>query len=396
MSSTTLSGAQLRTARIAISLAFFCTGLAVGLWFTHVPTIATRLALEPHVLGLALLSFGVTGLIMQTPSGLLIARFGSQRIGRIFLPLFTVGILLPIISPSLPFFVASLILVSILANPTFISINTQAAEFEKIYGRPAMSSFHGFFSLGSLVVALLAGLVIGAGYGDGRGAAVIALVALLAAIWAAINLLDTAPAPKVEKKPGVKGSRLAAIRAVAGLAIVMIVCTTVEGSVGDWSGIYLSQAKNSGLALSTAGFAMFSLAMTACRFAGGPVVERLGTRTMVAGGGVLIALGMAIVVLAPWPLVSAMGYLIVAAGAANVAPLVSSAAARTPGIAPSVALSGVATAQVAGLLAGPPIIGFISKGFGLDAGMTFIALLGVIVAIAAWTYRWQPVPAAAE
>jgi MFS family permease len=396
MNSAAPSSARLRTIRIAISVAFFCCGLAVGLWFTHVPSIAARLALEPHILGLALLSFGITGLIMQTPSGLLIARYGSRRVGRITLPLFMLGILAPIVAPNLPVFVASLVAVSILATPSFVAANTQAAEFEAVSGRAVMSSFHGFFSVGSLVVALVAGALIGAGYGDGRGAAVVALVAFAAALWAVFNLLETAPKPPQAKAPGQTRNSLAAIVSVAGLAIVAILCTTVEGSVGDWSGIYLSTVKNSGAGLSAAGFAMFSLAMAACRFAGGPIVERLGNRTVVTGGGILIAIGMAVVVLTPWPLVSAMGYLVVAAGAANVTPLLSSAAARTPGISPSVAISGVSTALTIGLLGGPPIIGFISKGFGLDAGMAFIGLLGVVIAVAAWSHRWQPAPVAAE
>ena len=38
--------------------------------------------------------------------------------------------------------------------------------------------------------------------------------------------------------------------------------------------------------------------------------------------------------LAPWPLLSALGYLVVATGAANNSPIFVSAAANTPGVTP--------------------------------------------------------------
>src|SRR5688572_20328951 len=183
--------------------------------------------------------------------------------------------------------------------------------------------------------------------------------------------------------------------ALVGLAILGLICTAVEGSVGDWSGLYLTEVKLSDPAFAASGYAMFALAMTLSRFAGGPVVERLGDQRVLLYGGLLIAAGMAVVVLAPVPLLSALGYLLVGIGAANASPVLISVASRTPGVAPETAVALVATSISTGLLVGPPIIGFIAQATGLSTAMAIVGSFGLIVTAIAAFRTWGPPPAPA-
>jgi MFS family permease len=130
--------------------------------------------------------------------------------------------------------------------------------------------------------------------------------------------------------------------------------------------------------------------MTLSRFAGGPVVERLGDKRVLLVGGVLMAAGMALVVVAPDALLSASGYLLVGIGAANASPVLISAAARTPGVSPATAVALIATAISTGLLAGPPIIGFVAQGLGLTVAMGVVGAMGLVVAIGAAFRSWAP------
>ena len=84
-------------------------------------------------------------------------------------------------------------------------------------------------------------------------------------------------------------------------------------------------------------------------------------------GGILVTLGIAIAVLSPSIVMSAVGFAIVGLGAANTYPILISAAGATPGVPPSVAVSAVSSVGVLGFLVGPPIIGFVSSAFGLSA-----------------------------
>ena len=383
----------MRRGRIAVSLCFLCFGMMLGLWFVHIPLIVARLGLGPGVLGLVLLAIGVCGLITQPIAGLAVARFGARPLTMVLLPLTIVANLALILSPSVPLLFVFAICLGSVGIPANVADNTLAAEYEVLRGRPTMSSFHGFFSLGGLVSSVLGGVLINAGFGDGRGAIGVDTVLFVVSIWAGYATLPGRPAPKPAETP--KGPRFALPAvAVLGVCLIALVCNIIEGSIGDWSAIYLATAKNTGPALAAAGYAMFSVAMTVLRFAGGPIIEKLGNRTLVVGGGVLMAIGLLVVVLAPWPLVSALGFLVVAIGASNISPILVSTAANTPGVEPAIGVAAVGTFMTLGLLGGPPIIGFIAQGWGIGAGLSFVAALGIVVAAGAAMRRWRPRPVA--
>lgn len=382
------AGARMGRARVAVSLAFLAFGTQLGLWFAHLPVVAARLALQPGQIGLALLSIGVIGLVMQPLAGLAIVRFGSRRTAMLLLPAFIVTIGFLINSPTVPLFFVFAALVGLVGTPANIANNTLASEFEKLHGRPIMSMFHGFFSLGGLVGSLLGGLLISQGWGNGQGAIVVDLVLLAVGLWATSRALDIAPQPRLPAQ----GPRFALpVAALLGICFLAFVCNLIEGSVGDWGALYLATVKLSGPAVAASGYAMFSVAMTILRFAGGPIVERLGRRTLITGGGVIMAVGLLVVVLAPWPLLSAMGFLVVAVGASNISPVLTSASANTPGVAPSVGIGALATSMTLGLLAGPPIIGFVAQAWGLGVGLMLVAAMGVVVAVGAAVRRWDAV-----
>ncbi len=384
--SISFDSARMRRARIAVSLAFLTFGTEVGLWFAHIPEVARRLALDPAQLGLGILSIGVIGLVMQSVAGVAIARFGSRRTMLVLLPVFVVMMTLLIGAPSQPIFFVFAALSGLVTMPANVGNNTMAAEFERLRGRSAMSSFHGFFSVGGLLGSLLGGLLIAADYGDGRGALVVGIVMLLVSLWATVNAVEIAPATRESQQ----GPRFAIPPpALLGICLLVFCAALVEGSVGDWSALYLDTIKHADPVLAASGYTLFSIAMATMRFAGGPIVERLGPRALIVGGGSLIAAGMLIVVLSPWPLLSALGFLVVAVGASNIVPLLTSAAANTPGVAPSIGVAALTTFMTLGLFTGPPVIGFIAQAWDLGIAFGFLAVIGIIVAVGAASRRWH-------
>jgi MFS family permease len=387
------SGDRMRLARVAVAAQMLAFGTQLGIWFAHLPVVVARLDLEPGPLSIGLLSIGVIGLLMQPFAGLATARFGARRTAMVLLPLVPIAATILINAPSQPMFFIGCILIGLVGSPSNVATNVLAAEWERFHGRPVMSSFHGFFSLGGLVGSLLGGAIIGAGLGDGRGAALAGVLLILLALWATINALNTPPAP-AQPRTGPRFALPAA--ALLSICAIAFCCNLIEGSIGDWSGLYLNTIKGADAAFAAGGYAMFSVAMAALRFAGGPIVERLGKKTLIAGGGVVMALGLLIVVLSPWAIGSAIGFLVVAVGAANISPVLTSTAANTPGVPSGIGVAALASAMTLGFLAGPPIIGFIAQLWGLGWGLAFVALLGVLVAGGATGRRWDPAPAAAK
>ncbi len=132
------------------------------------------------------------------------------------------------------------------------------------------------------------------------------------------------------------------------------------------------------------GFAAFSALMLVARLIGDRLKDRFGARRLVALGALLAAVGIFIAVLAVNVPMAIAGFSLAGAGLAAVFPFVFSAAGRHG----STALAGVATMGYSGGLIGPPIIGFIAHGFGLQAALAFIGLLSIAIAAAASRARW--------
>lgn len=385
-----LADGRVRLARIAVSYSFFSFGIAFALWAVHIPVVASRLALDPATLGLALLNIGFGGIVSQLLAGWIVTRTGSRPAAIVLLLVFLVVFLAPIIAWSTPVFFASTLLFGLSTGAANVTLNTQASEIERARGQPTMSSFHGFFSLGALVGASLGGGMIALGQQDGTGAAVVAVVLLAGAAGATPYFL-----PTIAKQPGAGAveRRLALpTRAVLGLSALTFLSNTIEGAVNDWSALYLSAVRGLSESTAASGFAIFSLTMAICRLAGGPVVARLGEKRIVLFGGALMTLGMVVVVLSPWAAVSPFGFAFVAVGAANTIPVMMGVASRAPGVAPGVGVATTATGALLGFLIGPPVIGFIAHATSLGVALGLLGLVGLVLVVGAAAYPWpQPV-----
>lgn len=391
MDQSAIQEQRVRRARWGVSADFFIFGFAWAIWAVHIPAIAHRLELDPAVLGFALLNVGLGGVISQPLVGWLMSRTGSRPVAQVFLPLSIVAPLLPILAWTVPLLFAATLALGLIGGAGNVAINTQAAEVEGARGKPTMSSFHGFFSLGGLVGALAGSVILGASLADGRGAAAIIAPLVVLALIAGRYLIEALPKPKA-KPAETRPTGIPAL-AVLALATICFFANTIEGASGDWSALYLSTVRNLPPAVATAGYAVFSLGMAVCRLAGGPIVARLGDRNVVLLGGILAALGMAVVVLSPWAAVSPFGFALVAIGAANTIPVLISAGSRVPGAAAGAGVAAVATGALLGLLLGPPVIGFVAHSMGLAAALAMMILVGLIVAAGAALYRWPPATA---
>ena len=378
----------LRRARIAISASFFNWGLGFAIWVIHIPAIVARLAVDPAVLGLALLNVGLGALISQPISPWIVARFGSRTTLGLSMPVFMAASLLPVTAWNTPVLFLGTLLLGLAVGVNNVAINTQGAEVEKRRGQPTMSSFHGFFSLGELAGAAVGGGIYALGLQDGRGAAIFALAMIVTSLVSArYYLANATTAAKQTQAKSKRGFELPGL-AILGLVVLTFFSNTVEGAVNDWSTLYLVTVRGLDATLATSGFAAFALAMALCRLGGGPVVARLGDKNVLVYGGLLMAVGMGVVVISPWAILSPAGFALVAVGAANTIPVMMSVASRSPGVEPSIGIAAIATGALSGFLIGPPIIGFVAHALGLAAAMGLLSLVGVIILIGALLRRW--------
>jgi MFS family permease len=163
------------------------------------------------------------------------------------------------------------------------------------------------------------------------------------------------------------------------IGVLCFIVFLVEGSMLDWSAVFLTEQRGVASAQSGFGFASFSLAMTVGRLTGDAVVARIGRRAILVAGGLLAAGGIALVVTIPWWQVSLVGYALVGFGCSNIVPVLYTAVGRQTTTPQAVAVPAITSLGYAGILAGPAGIGFIAHQSSLSVAFLLVAALMLVV-----------------
>jgi predicted MFS family arabinose efflux permease len=260
-----------------------------------------------------------------------------------------------------------------------VSMNAQAVLVQERFGKHIMSSFHGMFSLGGLLGSFGLGFLIKAGLSPSVAAVSISLLLVLISVTQVKHLLPHSEEHKIES-----GSFVLPKGPVLVLGLMCFIVFLAEGSLLDWSAVFLQFSRNFDPSLSGVGYAAFSVAMAVMRLTGDNIIHRLGPAKVVLYGSLLAATGFLIAVLTPWAIAAIFGFVLVGLGAANVVPVFFTAAGRIPNVPPSIALPAVTTLGYAGQLAGPAMIGFLAEVTSLPVALGFV---GMSLFVVAFTYR---------
>lgn len=377
------SATRLRAARWATRAQFLLFGGLGGLWGVHIPAVKSHYGLDASALSLALLALAAGAVLCLTQAGRVIARVGA-RAAALMSGVVMAAALAAILMPSDYALLIALALVFGASIAQFdVAINAEGSELEAISGKKVMSGFHGMFSLGGMAGAGLGALLIRADVPPAlqlaaAGAVMVGMVAVACAF-----MLPVRPA---DATPGV-GYRLprGALAVLGGLAAVGLLA---EGAIYDWSVLYLQDEVGAPPALAALGFASFSAAMAATRFAGDALRTHVSAQRLLAASGLLAAGAMAVVLLTRQPIVALIGLAVVGVGFANVVPILFMAASRVPGVAPAQGIAAASSIGYFGMVVGPPLVGGIAHGSSLSWG------LGVVVAgalLLTWGARRIPV-----
>jgi MFS family permease len=364
---------DLPLARVAASAIFFGNGFGIGTWAAQLPRFKAALGLSDGQLSLALLAFALGAIVLMPIVGWVTAHVGSRTTTLVAAFAFAAALVLPGLATSLPFFVAASLLAGACNGAMDVSMNTNATVVERAWSEPIMSSFHAFFSLGGLAGAASSGLLISVGLSI-LPTLVLACLGM-GALFLAVSFWTLNEAEKATDGHGFAWPR----GAIVGLAFVTMLCLLVEGAMADWTAIYLQTVTGASLETAVAGFVGFSLTMTICRFMGDFVVRRLGRIRTVQLGGLLAALGIALAMGVPQPFPATIGFALVGLGLANTVPVLFSTAGETKGVAPSIGVAMVATLGYAGLLLGPPLIGFGGDAIGLRPALSLLIICAITI-----------------
>ncbi|HEX7200252.1 MAG TPA: MFS transporter, partial [Dongiaceae bacterium] len=370
------AAAGLRRARMSVSLAFFINGFVVASWLPHIPEVKERLALSDFRLGVALFLMAVGSVLALPFAGWCADRFGSNRTTRAAGLALCLLLPAPVVAPNLLTLILALLLFGAANGMLDVSMNAQAVLVEDRYHRPILSSLHGLYSAGGLAGASLAALAASVAIPTPAQAFGLQLV-LVPSLLAITRFLLRGEARTREREAVLAWPS----RALLGLGALAFLALMAEGAMGDWAAVFLREYRRAGMDGAATGFAGFSLAMAAGRFAGDWVRRRWGAPTLLRIGGLAAAIGMTTALTMPGLVSSVLGFTLFGLGLANMIPILFGAAGRAQGMTPGLGIAAVATTGYAGLLAGPPLIGMTAELIGLRLALVAIVCGALVIAV---------------
>ncbi len=360
--------------QLSTRLAFLITGLAMSAWAPLVPFAQERLDVNEATLGALLLCLGGGSLIAMPLTGPLVIKFGCKKFITLSLLLMCFSLVFLGVAASVPSLALTLLIFGLSLGATDVAMNMQAVMVEKASGRSMMSGFHGFYSLGGIFGAVIISGLLWLALSPFESLLILTGVLLVMLAYTAPKLLTYG---STETKTGDEKRDPFFVLPRGKVLLLGVLCFIVflaEGSVLDWSAVFLTSVREVNPIHAGLGFACFSVAMTIARLTGDRIVQALGGKRILLWGGSCAALGFAIVVFVPYTIAAYIGFTLIGLGASNIVPVLFTAAGNQKTMPMSLAISAVVSLGYAGLLAGPALIGFIAELSSLSIALCIVAL----------------------
>ncbi|WP_405982366.1 MFS transporter [Streptomyces sp. NBC_00158] len=387
---------RLRKGRRATFACFALNGFLMGMWIVHIPVVRHHAGADHALLGWLLLLLGAGAFAGMRLAGPLTDRFGAQVTVPAGAALCALALVPPAWAADAPALGAALLLLGFGNGCLDVGMNAHAVQVERDYGRPVMSAFHAVFSVGGALAALTGSAALGLGLPAAATLGATALGGLLLALLAAPGLLDPDPAPDPaagpEPLPGPTGPRAGRparraaprVRMLAALAFLLMLC---EGVAADWSALHLEDSLGAPAATAALAYGAFATAMTAGRFLADRVAARSGPVAVLRHGASLAAAGLALAVAAPGVPAALAGWTLFGAGLSGCVPQLFSAAGRADPAAAGSNVARVAGLGYLGMLAGPALIGPLTRLVPLGPALLLPVACCAFAALAAGALR---------
>lgn len=393
---------SLGTRRLALLALFFLPGITISSWVTRTPSIRDALGASTAEMGLVLFGLSIGSMIGILGSGPLVSRWGARPI----ILSGTVGIIasMPIVglgaAMAQPFVVAAGLVVFGLGMGTGeVAMNVEGAELEKHLSRPFLPLLHGFFSLGTVIGAVLGILATAADFSVLVHLLAVGLLGVIVFVPAMRHVpagtgrvprsRETIPAEaapqftseSIESESSLSESpasdstvadspRIPVWRDPRLLAIGVIVLgmALAEGTANDWLPLVMVDGHGFEAALGSSVYAIFAAAMTLGRFIGGPIVARFGRPSVLAFSAAFGLVGIGLVSLVDSQIVAAIAVLLWGLGTSLGFPVALSEAGDS-GRNPAARVATVSTIGYLAFLVGPPSLGLVGEHWGLRTAL---------------------------
>ncbi|MDX8000679.1 MFS transporter [Xenorhabdus sp. Reich] len=362
---------------ISTRIIFLAAGMGIAAWAPLIPLVKADLNIDTGELGFLLLFLGFGSIISMPITGFLTTLFGCRKV-IICSGLFAiVSLPLLILSSNITQLGFMLFIFGASIGTVDVAMNIQAVAVEKATNRNLMSGFHGFFSLGGILGAAGVSVLLYFGFLALESCLVVSFILTILFLLSYSGLIGYQIKNEVdEDKDSKKFVFPRGIVIVASLLCFLM--GIIEGSVIDWSGVFLVNERNIDVSFSGFGYAAFAAAMTIGRFLGDRIISKIGKGIVFFTGTLSICVGFFIIVSVETLNLSMIGFFFIGLGASNIVPILCSISGTQTIMLPSHAVASIVTFGYFGIMIGPALIGLVAHHSGLETAF-YILSIGALV-----------------
>ena len=356
---------------------YFLGGFGFTSWASLIPFLRQQLQIQDDHLGFLLLAVGLGALIMMMLAGSIAGRLGCRR--SLTIAGLAIAVVLNVLC-YVPAYAAALVMAVLLGSSLGlldVVVNINGIFIERKVHKRLMSGLQAMWSLGNFAGAAFFASLLHLGF-------YWKIVMIAGAVFIGLCVCFFAPPLHEERQASGKGASL--VLPKGKIVLIGLVCTIaflVEGSINDWSGVFMTTEKGIDISQSGLGLTLFTASAFLARLPGDSLTMHFGPRRLLALSlPVAFAGFLGILLISGGPLLFA-SYILIGVGCANTVPIFYSSLGTQKDMPVADAVAAVSTIGYAGILLAPAVLGFIGRAFSLTASFTLVTALLVIMSIMA-------------
>ncbi|WP_370842643.1 MFS transporter [Megasphaera sp.] len=356
---------------------YFLGGFGFTSWASLIPFLRQQLQIQDDHLGFLLLAVGLGALIMMMLAGSIAGRLGCRR--SLTIAGLAIAVVLNVLC-YVPAYAAALVMAVLLGSSLGlldVVVNINGIFIERKVHKRLMSGLQAMWSLGNFAGAAFFASMLHLGF-------YWKIVMIAGAVFIGLCVCFFAPHLHEERQASGKGASL--VLPKGKIVLIGLVCTIaflVEGSINDWSGVFMTTEKGIDISQSGLGLTLFTASAFLARLPGDSLTMHFGPRRLLALSLLVAFAGfLGILIISGGPLLFA-SYILIGVGCANTVPIFYSSLGTQKDMPVADAVAAVSTIGYAGILMAPAVLGFIGRAFSLTASFTLVTALLVIMSIMA-------------
>lgn len=379
------------TIRIATTALFLAQGLCFATWASRLLDIRNQHGITDDGIYAILMFIVPLGKFIAIPLvGYLLPRLGSKKTFMISILPYALSLMLIDQFPTIYGLGFALLLFGTFWNMTDISLNTQAIEVERLYGKSIIATFHASWSFAAVIGALIGYFMVVDNIPTTIHFGSIMVIAVIAILVSYKYSPAFTPSSQNKEKGesiiGKGGIRVERLLVLLGL--MWLITLIVENTMFEWSNLYFESVIKAPKTLQV-GFLVFMVMMFIGRLLTNFAYRFLSKVKILQIAGALMFIGFTISSLfigysdtmEVKAIIISVGFMLIGLGISCLVPTLYSIVGEKAKTPVGTALTIMSSISFVGPLIAPLLVGGISREFGMQWAYLVVGLLGACIMI---------------